>query len=165
MASVLPITQDKLCCQAFDPAPWQEKTHIWHDRLFLRDSVRQIMHIPLNMSRVITRMWTRLQKAGAIPPAADYLMLSYDPSPWRSELYMAATHPVQHARMKHITGTFISRVYDGPYKDAPRWLKVQEAYVRGRGFTVGRHYFYYTTCPKCAKRLRHNYVVIFTEVR
>lgn len=25
-------------------------------------------------------------------------------------------------------------------------------------------YFHYTTCPKCAKKYGHNYVVLFTEV-
>jgi hypothetical protein len=155
---------DEICCEPFNPSPWQEKTHVWEHKLFMCDSVRQILHIPLNMGRVITRMDSRLRAAGAQPAPKDYLMLSYDPSPWKSELYMTATKEVPGAAMKRLSGTFVSRVYDGPYKDVPKWIKIQEAYVTGRGLHSQKHYFYYTTCPKCAKRYHHNYVVMFTKV-
>lgn len=154
----------EICCLPFNPAVWQNKTLIWEDRLFLYDTVKQVMHVPLDMARVITRMWRQLHDADALPSPKDALMLAYDSSPWKSELYLAATKKVPGGQMRRLSGTFISRVYDGPYRDVPKWIKIQESYLTGRGLTPKRHYFYYTTCPKCAKRYRHNYVAIITNV-
>jgi hypothetical protein len=37
-------------------------------------------------------------------------------------------------------------------------------YVKSRGREVKKLYFYYTTCPKCAKKYGKNYVVLLAEV-
>ena len=37
-------------------------------------------------------------------------------------------------------------------------------YVTQQGKQAKKCYFYYTTCPKCAKVYGHNYVVVFAEV-
>lgn len=39
------------------PADFKKKTHVWKDKLFLRDELIQFMHIPLNMSAVVKRVW------------------------------------------------------------------------------------------------------------
>ena len=33
-----------------------------------------------------------------------------------------------------------------------------------QGKKAGKYYFYYTSCPKCAKKYGHNYIVAFAEV-
>jgi hypothetical protein len=38
------------CCPEFDPKPWDEKEHIWKDKLFMADKVRQFMHMSPYMS-------------------------------------------------------------------------------------------------------------------
>jgi len=43
------------CCPRFDPAPWNEKEITWQDRLFLKDRVRSIFHIPLNFDKLMVR--------------------------------------------------------------------------------------------------------------
>jgi hypothetical protein len=35
------------CCPKFDTAPWDGSTHVWEDKLFIRDSIRQFLHILL----------------------------------------------------------------------------------------------------------------------
>jgi hypothetical protein len=37
-------------------------------------------------------------------------------------------------------------------------------YVKSKGKTMKRMYFFYTTCPACAKAYGKNYVVILAEV-
>ena len=44
------------------------------------------------------------------------------------------------------------------------WIKEMAEYVAEKGKTVKKYYFYYTTCPKCAKTYGHNYVVAFAKV-
>ena len=55
------------CCPKFDPAPWNEKTHIWKDKRFIQDEVCQIFHMPMNMGKVVTRMFSKIQAADAMP--------------------------------------------------------------------------------------------------
>ncbi|NMC60714.1 MAG: hypothetical protein GYA51_15220 [Candidatus Methanofastidiosa archaeon] len=152
------------CCPKFDTKPWDNKTHKWKDKLFIQDNVRQIFHTPINIGPVITRMWNKAQVAGATPEIKDFLLLAYDPSPWTSELYMTVTKEVPNAKNVKLSGTFISKVFDGPYNAVPKWLKEMEKYLSDNGKTAKRYFFYFTTCPKCAEYYGHNYVVAFAEV-
>ncbi len=43
--------------------------------------------------------------------------------------------------------------------------KEMEAYVNRKGRQVKKTYFFYTTCPKCAKAYGKNYVVAVSEVQ
>ncbi len=67
--------------------------------------------------------------------------------------------------MVEMTGEFLTKVFEGPYKDAPKWAEEMEAYVSGKGRRVKRTYFFYTSCPKCAKVYGRNYVVAVCEVQ
>lgn len=157
-------TTNQECCPRFDPSPWQEKEHVWKDKLFIQDNVTQLFHIPLNMGKVVTRMWKKIEGAGASPPKEEFLMLAYDPSPWKSELYMSVTKEVPGAKNVKLSGTFLTKVYDGPYNAVPKWIRDMDAYVASKGKKVIKYYFYYTTCPKCAKKWGHNYCVAFARV-
>lgn len=156
-----------VCCPPFDPQPWNETTHIWADKPFLKDEMVQFLHLPFPgaMSRAITRMWDVANNHEAAPDTSDFLLLAYDPSPWKCELYLSLTKdiPGEQNGIK-LTGNFISKVYDGPYNHVPRFLKDMEAYLKKLGKTSKRHYFYYTTCPKCARKYGHNYIVLLAEV-
>ncbi|OIP95323.1 hypothetical protein AUK40_06195 [Candidatus Wirthbacteria bacterium CG2_30_54_11] len=152
------------CCPVFDPATLDEQTQAWQDRLFVRDEVRQLFHIPLNMGKVVTRMWERVQESGAAPKNEDFLLLAYDPSPWKSELYMTVTREVEGTDMARLSGVFVSKVFDGPYNAVPRYLKEMESYLRTLENKALKYYIYYTYCPKCAKVYGHNYCVVFAQV-
>lgn len=157
-------TNSDVCCLEFSPKKFEEKTHIWKDKLFLRDDVFQIMHIPLNMGSVVTRMFKEIEKSHAMPKTEDFLMLCYDPSPWKSEIYMSVSKPVEGGKMEKLTGTFLSKVYDGPYNAVPQWMKDMDAYVETKGKEVKKYFFYYAYCPKCSKKYGHNYCVAFAQV-
>ncbi len=155
-----------VCCPPFDTAPWDEKTHVWTDKLFIKDSIPQIFHMPLPgvMGKTIGRMWNIAQANDASPDLKDFLLLAYDPSPWKSEFYMAVTKEIPSADNVKFSGTFLSKVFDGPYNHVPRWIKEMEKYISDQGKKTKKYYLNYTTCPKCAKLHGHNYVVAFAEV-
>ncbi|MCX6149537.1 MAG: hypothetical protein NTX22_03315 [Ignavibacteriales bacterium] len=152
------------CCPKFNPEPWEEKTHVWQDKLFIRDEVRQLFHIPLNMGKIIPRMWEKIQKENAATSNEEFLMLAYDPSPWKSEIYMSVTKEVVDAVNVKLSGTYLSKVFDGPYNAVPKWIKEMDKFVIQKGKKVKKYYFYYTTCPKCAKIYGKNYTVAFADV-
>jgi len=62
------------------------------------------------------------------------------------------------------SGTYLTKVFDDPYNDVPKWIKELAPYVVAKGKSVKKWFFYYTTCPKCAKKYGHNYVVTFAKV-
>jgi hypothetical protein len=156
----------KICCPEVDTALWDGKTHVWHEKPFIKESIPTLFHIPWPpmIGRLMTRMWTKLGLACAVPEWSDFLVLATDPSPWRSEWYMATTKPVPDADNVTISGTFVSRVFDGPYKAVPKWIKEMDAQLAAQGQKAKKYYFFYTSCPKCAKARGHNYVVAFAQV-
>jgi hypothetical protein len=45
-----------------------------------------------------------------------------------------------------------------------KWIRYMNSFVTSKGKTAKKNYFFYTTCPKCAKFYGKNYVVILAEV-
>jgi hypothetical protein len=154
------------CCPVFDPALWDEKTHVWEKKLFIKDIVPQLFHQPLpwSVNRTIQRMWNKALEADAAPEMKEFLLLAYDPSPWKSEFYMTVTKEIPGTENVQLSGTFLSKVFDGPYNAVPKWIEEMSQYVHSSGKTGGKYYIYFTTCPKCARLYGHNYAVVFAEV-
>ena len=67
--------------------------------------------------------------------------------------------------MASLSGTFLTKVFEGPYSDARRWAKEMTALVAARGRQLEKLYFAYTTCPACAKAYGKNYVIGFAQVK
>lgn len=81
-----------------------------------------------------------------------------------SDIYIAVSKEVPQAKTVRISGTFLTKVFEGPYKDAGKWVKEMKTYVKAKGREMKKMYFFYTTCPKCAKFYGKNYTVILAEV-
>jgi len=158
------MENEEMCCPKFDPSVWQEKEIVWKDKLFLKDSVKSFMHIPLNMGTVIERMQKKIMGAGANVPDSDFLILSDEASSWKSEQLIPVAKEVTGMENVKISGTFLTKVFDGPYKEAPNWYKEMQNYVKSKDKEAKKIYMYYTTCPKCAKKYGHNYIVVFAQV-
>lgn len=150
------------CCEPFNPEPWQEKEITWNDKIFVKDHVTSFLHIPLNMGKKIVKNMALIERAGA--KAAHQLMLFDEKSLWGSDIYIDVAGEVPGAQMAKISGTFLTKVFEGPYKEAGKWAKEMTEYVGGKGKEMKKLYFSYTTCPKCAKVYGKNYVVLFARV-
>lgn len=150
------------CCPRFNPEPWNEKEIAWDNKLFIKDHVISVFHIPLNFGSVMVKNMEKIAKAGAL--ADEPLMLSDEKSLWGSDVYIAVKKEVPESEMARISGTFLSKVFEGPYKDAGKWAKEMIDYVKSKGKEVKKLYFWYTTCPKCAKVYGKNYTVMVAEI-
>jgi len=155
------------CCPVFDPVPWHNKTHNWENKQFILKTIPQFFHIPLpsHYAKAVTTMWESAKAAEAAPDLKDFLLLAYDPSPWKSELYMAVNKEVPDTKNVKLTGTFVSKVFDGPFNHVPKYIKELDKYLEGEGRKAVKYYFYFTTCPKCARKYGHNYIVAVAEVK
>ena len=150
------------CCPRFNPEPWDEKEVTFQDKLFLKDHVRSFLHIPLNFGKVMVRNMEKIQQAEALAP--EPLMLSDEKSLWGADIYIAVSKEVPGAEMVRISGTFLTRVFEGPYKNAGKWAKEMAEYVKAKAKDMEKMYFFYTTCPKCARFYGKNYVVILAQI-
>lgn len=150
------------CCSRFDPAGWDGTEHLWQDKPFITDKITAVAHIPINMGKVIGRCWEKImaaQAATAEPP----IMLCDETSQWKTILHIETAKDVPAASMTHLSGTFVSKVFEGPYKDAPKWFQQMADFVNSKGKQAKQIYAFYTVCPKCAKHYGKNYVVLLAR--
>jgi len=150
------------CCPQFDPKPWNETTLQWEGRRFVKDRVRSFLHLPLNFGSVMKRNMRAIEALGA--EADPPVVLSDETSPWGADVYIGVTRDIPSAAMATISGTFLSKVYEGPYRNMRQWIEDMRAFVSTRGKSAKKLYFFYTTCPKCARKYGKNYVVILAQV-
>jgi len=152
------------CCPRFNTKGWDEQELHFKDKPFVKARTRSIFHIPINMGSVFRKTFSAIDKAGA-RAEDEFIVLSYDPSAWTEEHYFSVIKDVPGQNMIHMSGDFLTKVFEGPYKNAPNWEKDMETFVRSKGKQVKKTYFFYTTCPKCAKYYGKNYVVAVSEIR
>jgi hypothetical protein len=155
-------SETKACCPPFQPEVWDEKEISWQGKPFVRDRVRSFLHMPLNFGTVLQRNWSRIEAADAAPE--ERLVLSDENSLWGADMYIAVTKDVPNARMATLSGTFLTKVFEGPYKNVRLLIDRMRQYVKCRGKNIKSLYFYYTTCPRCAKKYGKNYVVLLAQV-
>jgi len=160
--SLLQEKSETGCCPKFDPEPWDEQEITFNDKLFLKEKVRSFFHIPVNFGKVMTRAMKKIDDAHAMPH--EFLMLSDEKSMWGSDLFISIKKEVPDAINYQISGTFITKVFEGPYKHMGAWTKEMNEFVASKGKEVKKMLYYYTTCPGCAKHYGKNYVVLFAEV-
>ncbi len=150
------------CCEQFNPEPWQEKEIVWENKLFVKDHVTSLFHMPLNMGKKITKNMALIEKAGANAPYQ--LMLTDEKSSWGADIYIDVSKEVPGAQMATLSGTFLTKVFEGPYQNIGKWIQEMKEYVKSKNKEMKYIYFSYTTCPKCAKVYGKNYVVLFAQI-
>jgi hypothetical protein len=90
-------------------------------------------------------------------------VLSRELSAFRAEHLFAVTKPVAAEEMTTLSGDFTTRLFEGPYAQVRHWHRVLEEDALARGTPAKAIWFYYTTCPTCAKAYGRNPVVGVTQ--
>lgn len=156
------MSQEKECCPRFDPTPWDDKIFEWDNKRFIKGSVFTLLYMPINFGSVITKMDAQVRGAGA--KIVDNLCLSDHTSKWNMDLYLAVDKEIPGAENVVLSGKFLSKVYEGDFKETGDWCKDFEKQAKDKGFEIKKWYMWYTTCPKCAKKYGKNYTVIISKV-
>ncbi|OGL30906.1 hypothetical protein A3F37_00495 [Candidatus Saccharibacteria bacterium RIFCSPHIGHO2_12_FULL_41_12] len=152
------------CCAVPNINEWDEKEMTSENQHFIRMYTKSFFFMPLNMAKIMKQLNETAEKANATLPPEQVMILSRDLSPWRAEQLYGVSRPIEGADNVVLDGTFISQVFEGPYKDAGKWHKAAQNYVKELGREIKKFYFFYTTCPKCAKHYGKNYVIGLAEV-
>ncbi|MDD3284534.1 MAG: hypothetical protein PHZ07_02975 [Patescibacteria group bacterium] len=156
------IVKSTGCCEPFSLELWQEKEIIWNDKIFVKDHVVSFFHIPLGMGNKIVKNMHLIEKADA--KMHNQIMITDEKSLWGADLYIDVTKDVPGAQMTKLTGIFLTKVFEGSYQNVPKWIKEMEEYVKNKNKEIKNIYFYYTTCPKCAKVYGKNYIVLLAQI-
>ncbi len=159
--------RDNSCCPEFHPERWDAKTLTWDHKPFIRASLPTFFHIPFPpmVGWKITKLWSMAERAKAVPEdKEDALILFSDPSPFKSLIHLSVTGTVPGAEQAALSGTFMTKVFDGAYNDIPRFIKEMDAHLAALGKKADRYYVHYAYCPGCAKKFGHNYVLLFAQV-
>jgi len=151
------------CCPRFHPEPWDEQDLRFRDKLFVRSKTRSLFHVPLNMGSVFRRTFSAIEGANA-QRDSNFVVLSRDESAWSAEHLFAVSKDVPGQEMVRLTGDYVTKVFEGPYRNMPRWCDELGDSVRADGNEPTRTYFFYTTCPKCARTYGKNYVVGVAQI-
>jgi hypothetical protein len=154
--------EESICCPDFDPAPWDETVHTWENKRFIQDRVFSVFYIPLNFGSVMKRLDAKVRKAGATVP--DWLCLADHTSKWNIDVFLAVDKEVPGARNVTLSGEFLTKVNEGPFKDTGKWCEDFKAFAQSQNKTIEKWFMWYTTCPKCAKKYGKNFVVIVGKV-
>lgn len=155
-------TETQTCCPEGFPGYWHEKQIQWDGKLFVKGRVRSFLHVPLNFEGVLTRNLRWIEAADALPE--EMLVVSDENSLWGADMYIAVTKDVPKAQMAQLSGTFLTKVFEGPFKQIPAWIEQMRSYVASHGRELKHLYFLYKTCPRCAKKFGKNYVVLLAKV-
>lgn len=151
------------CCPKFSPEEWDNKTFVFKDKPFVKAKTRSFLFMPLNMGSVIGRTWKAIEDADAKYRDDEFVMLSQDVSPWHADHYFSVSKKVDGQENVTLSGTYKSKVFEGSFKDAKDWHDAMIKIGTKAGVSSPNIYFYYTTCPKCAKVYGKNYVVGFVQ--
>lgn len=165
--NVLPRFDDSVnttgCCAKFNPEGWDGQSLHFEGKPFVRATTISAAHVPLNMGKVFGRVLGHLDKAGAVD-LGQQIVMSHDISPWQAEHLFAVTMPVEGEEMVSLSGDFLTQVFEGPFSKAGAWAQAMQEAAVAQGKVAKKVWFYYTTCPKCAKAYGQNYVVGLAEI-
>ena len=116
----------------------------------------------MNFGKVITRLTKKVEDSKAQMP--DQLCLSDHTSKFNMDIYLSVDKEIPGAENVTLSGKFLSKVYEGDFKDTGKWCEDFKLYAKNQGKEIKKWYMWYTTCPKCAKAYGKNYTVIIAQV-
>lgn len=151
------------CCPKFNAEGWDGQTLHFKDKPFVRAKTISVAHVPLNMGRVFGRVLGKIDAAKAVDPA-HAIVLSRDLSAFSGEHLFAVEADVPGEEKITLSGDFLTKVFEGPFSKMGAWQEEMQALAKSKGRDAKAVWFYYTTCPKCAKVYGKNPVVGLVEL-
>jgi len=143
------------CCPRFIPDEWDDRQLHFRDKRFVKAKTVSFLHIPLNMGGVFKRTFAAVEDAGA-QDLEQFIVLSRDNSPWSADHFFSVTKDVPGQKMVRLSGDYRTKVFEGPFRNMGKWYR---ELLEISGDRNADTYFFYTTCPRCAKHYGKNYVV------
>jgi hypothetical protein len=146
------------CCPRFDPTGWDLQELHFENKRFLKAKTHSLFHIPLNVPSVFSEALKVVQDKNAISDD-NFIVLSCEKSPWTAEHLFSVNREIPGREMVKLTGSYLTKVFEGSFKSKICWRQQLENLLQIKGKKLKKMYYFYTTCPNCAKSYGKNYVV------
>ncbi len=150
------------CSASFDPKKWDKKKVTWKGKLFVKDKIFSFFHSPINFSGVVHNNIEKIKKAKS--ELKDTMILTDKSSLFSTNVYISTKKAIKGVNDVKVSGTFLTRVFEGSDKNMKKWTKEMEEYVKLEKQKLKHMYYYYAKCPKCAEKAEKKYVVLFAEI-
>jgi len=155
------------CCPIFNEEKWDERTHHWNHKHFIKASIPTFFHIPIP-NQIGQKLKGLIQLAESsektLPDKNEMLILFNDPSTFTSDILMSVYDAIPNAQNVILSGTFLSKAFKGQYNEVSKFMKEMDALLHLRGEKANKYYVHYAYCPKCAKEAGHNFAVLFAQL-
>jgi len=151
------------CCSEFKPELWDEKTLNWNKKLFVKTNVCTLFYIPLNFGKKMTKL-VKLYEQNNVQ-FTDEMCITKHISPWKMDLYLGADKALTGYESEEFTGNFFCKVFEGSFNDTGKWTKQFIQFLNENSMKYDDILYWYTTCPKCAKKYGKNYVVLIAKLK
>lgn len=142
----------------------------WNNKQFIKEAIPTFFHtqfLPM-IDKKITKMMALATSQNKIDAKKDeVLVLFQDPSAFKSNIYILVTGDVPRVNNVKISGSFMAKVYDGPYNAIPKFVKDMNMYLEKEGKKIPKndeYYIHYAYCPKCEKKYGHQYMILFARI-
>ena len=157
--------KEEICCPKFDPKPWEHKKITWKNKKFVKGHVVNFFHMPLNFGGVVNKLTKLIEDNKAIPAKRERII--GECGLFGSNMYVATTKDIKGANNVKLSGVFISKVFEGPFKNMSTYIKEIKKHVKEdlKKPEILKMYFIYPYCPKCAKKYGKNYIVILAQIK
>lgn len=150
------------CCPKLAAEDFDRKVFGWEDKPFYKTKYFSFFHMPLTYGSAVNKAMAELKSRGL---AADpTLMLSGEESMFYSSLLIEMSRDGNSVPVRRLSGKFISMFFEGSYRDTGRWVKEVVEYCRSRDYETKELFFFYATCPKCARHYGKAQTVIFAKI-
>jgi hypothetical protein len=141
---------------------WDQKEIVWRDKPFYKSRYRAFLHVPINIGKKISEGMKIIEKAGL---TSEPMVLSKNDTMWGAEILIPISARTGRFGTEIVTGRFLTRLFEGHYADAKKWIKETKKYCESRRHKAREFIFWYATCPKCAKKKEDKVqVVVFARV-
>lgn len=155
------------CCPKFEPKKWDDKTYNWENKHFIKESIPTIFHMPFpkSIGKKVTKMMALAEDADCLSDdKLEDLLLFNDPTAFKSDMYLSVTKSIPDAQNVELSGTFMSKVFDGAYHKVPKFIKQMDDHLKSQDKRAKDYYVHYAYCPNCSKEFGNNYMVLFAEL-
>lgn len=150
------------CCPRLKPEDFDRKVFGWKDKPFYKAKYLSFFRMPLTYGSAVKNAMAELKSRNL---AADpMLMLSGEESMFYSSLLVEMSRDDSTVPVRKLSGRFLSMLFEGSYRNTSRWVKETVEYCKSQGHETTELYFFYATCPKCARHYGKAQTVIFAKI-
>lgn len=152
------------CCPRFRPQGWDEQALHFEHKPFVRAISHGVQHVPHDMAPAYAAAASAIERANAWEDQ-QLLVLNRVLPAQEAEHLFAVRRPVPGMELVELDGDYRTKLFEGPYEQAPHWQAEFERELAEQRLIVQQIYFYFTTCPACAEYYGRNYVVAVAKLR